>query len=94
MLYGYTPFRGKTRQKTFANVLQKDLKFPKSIQVKSCLQISLLLLPLQCHKADKYINNTLISRLDHKWSDKRFVFKSSINVGLSLTFGQPLPLSN
>ncbi|XP_052882749.1 phototropin-1 isoform X2 [Gossypium arboreum] len=33
MLYGYTPFRGKTRQKTFANVLQKDLKFPKSIQV-------------------------------------------------------------
>lgn len=34
MLYGYTPFRGKTRQKTFANVLHKDLKFPGSIQVK------------------------------------------------------------
>nr|AML78650.1 putative LOV domain-containing protein [Reseda odorata] len=33
MLYGYTPFRGKTRQKTFANVLQKDLKFPGSIPV-------------------------------------------------------------
>ncbi|PKU59653.1 phototropin-1A [Dendrobium catenatum] len=33
MLYGYTPFRGKTRQKTFANILQKDLKFPKSISV-------------------------------------------------------------
>ncbi|XP_022146191.1 phototropin-1 isoform X2 [Momordica charantia] len=31
MLYGYTPFRGKTRQKTFANILHKDLKFPKSI---------------------------------------------------------------
>nr|AML78835.1 putative LOV domain-containing protein [Cysticapnos vesicaria] len=31
MLYGYTPFRGKTRQKTFANVLHKDLKFPSSI---------------------------------------------------------------
>nr|AML77938.1 putative LOV domain-containing protein [Tropaeolum peregrinum] len=30
MLFGYTPFRGKTRQKTFANVLQKDLKFPRS----------------------------------------------------------------
>lgn len=30
MLYGYTPFRGKTRQKTFANILHKDLKFPKS----------------------------------------------------------------
>ncbi|XP_048234043.1 phototropin-1 isoform X2 [Ricinus communis] len=33
MLYGYTPFRGKTRQKTFANVLHKDLKFPRSRQV-------------------------------------------------------------
>ncbi|XP_028757026.1 phototropin-1 [Neltuma alba] len=30
MMYGYTPFRGKTRQKTFANILHKDLKFPKS----------------------------------------------------------------
>ncbi|KAK7324968.1 hypothetical protein VNO77_28962 [Canavalia gladiata] len=30
MLYGYTPFRGKTRQKTFANILHKDLKFSKS----------------------------------------------------------------
>lgn len=30
MLYGYTPFRGKTRQRTFANVLQKDVKFPGS----------------------------------------------------------------
>lgn len=34
MLYGYTPFRGKTRQKTFANILHKDLKFPKSISVQ------------------------------------------------------------
>lgn len=33
MLYGYTPFRGKTRQKTFANILHKDLKFPRSISV-------------------------------------------------------------
>ncbi|XP_074576465.1 phototropin-1A-like [Curcuma longa] len=31
MLYGYTPFRGKSRQKTFANVLHKDLRFPGSI---------------------------------------------------------------
>ncbi|KAI4382351.1 hypothetical protein MLD38_008325 [Melastoma candidum] len=30
MFYGYTPFRGKTRQKTFANVLHKDIKFPGS----------------------------------------------------------------
>ncbi|CAA0823155.1 Phototropin-1, partial [Striga hermonthica] len=33
MLYGYTPFRGKTRQKTFANVLHKDLKFPRNKEV-------------------------------------------------------------
>ncbi|XP_071721024.1 phototropin-1 [Rutidosis leptorrhynchoides] len=33
MFYGYTPFRGKTRQRTFANVLHKDLKFPSSITV-------------------------------------------------------------
>ncbi|XP_051142431.1 phototropin-1-like [Andrographis paniculata] len=33
MVYGYTPFRGKTRQKTFANILQKDLKFPRSKEV-------------------------------------------------------------
>nr|AML77822.1 putative LOV domain-containing protein [Boerhavia coccinea] len=33
MLYGFTPFRGKTRQKTFTNVLQKNLKFPSSKQV-------------------------------------------------------------
>nr|AHZ63872.1 phototropin [Pilularia globulifera] len=31
MLYGRTPFRGKNRQKTFANVLHKDLIFPSSI---------------------------------------------------------------
>lgn len=35
MLYGYTPFRGKTRQKTFANILHKDLKFPRSKSVSS-----------------------------------------------------------
>ncbi|KAJ8563670.1 hypothetical protein K7X08_032122 [Anisodus acutangulus] len=32
MLYGYTPFTGKTRQKTFTNKLHKDLKFPGIIQ--------------------------------------------------------------
>ncbi|MCO5554772.1 hypothetical protein L7F22_008306 [Adiantum nelumboides] len=31
MIYGRTPFRGKNRQKTFANVLHKDLTFPCSI---------------------------------------------------------------
>ncbi|KAK7262390.1 hypothetical protein RJT34_29962 [Clitoria ternatea] len=33
MFYGYTPFRGKTRQRTFTNILHRDLKFPKTKQV-------------------------------------------------------------
>ncbi|MED6196878.1 Phototropin-1 [Stylosanthes scabra] len=33
MLYGYTPFRGKNRQKTFTNILNKDLNFPTNKQV-------------------------------------------------------------
>nr|AML79106.1 putative LOV domain-containing protein [Lepidosperma gibsonii] len=33
MLYGRTPFRGKNRQKTFSNILNKDLTFPSSIAV-------------------------------------------------------------
>ncbi|KAL5562283.1 hypothetical protein UlMin_032030 [Ulmus minor] len=40
MLYGRTPFRGKNRQKTFANILRKDLTFPSSIQVSlACRQL-------------------------------------------------------
>nr|AML77789.1 putative LOV domain-containing protein [Solanum virginianum] len=33
MLYGRTPFRGKNRQRTFSNILNKDLTFPSSIPV-------------------------------------------------------------
>ncbi|CAM6027758.1 unnamed protein product [Sphagnum balticum] len=33
MLYGRTPFRGRSRQKTFTNILEKDLTFPASIPV-------------------------------------------------------------
>nr|AML78836.1 putative LOV domain-containing protein [Larrea tridentata] len=33
MLYGRTPFKGKNRRKTFANILHKDLTFPSSIPV-------------------------------------------------------------
>ncbi|KAM5562858.1 hypothetical protein ABKV19_017843 [Rosa sericea] len=33
MLYGRTPFRGKNRQRTFNNILHKDLTFPSSIPV-------------------------------------------------------------
>ncbi|CAH9145270.1 unnamed protein product [Cuscuta epithymum] len=33
MLFGRTPFRGKNRQKTFANILNKDPTFPSRIQL-------------------------------------------------------------
>ncbi|KAL2623783.1 hypothetical protein R1flu_008028 [Riccia fluitans] len=33
MLFGRTPFRGRNRQRTFANVLHKDLAFPSSSPV-------------------------------------------------------------
>nr|AML76360.1 putative LOV domain-containing protein [Leiosporoceros dussii] len=33
MLYGRTPFRGRNRQKTFVNILNKELTFPTSIPV-------------------------------------------------------------
>nr|AML76286.1 putative LOV domain-containing protein [Selaginella lepidophylla] len=36
MLIGWTPFRGKNRQKTFHNVLHKELKFPTNAQVSPC----------------------------------------------------------
>ncbi|KAJ0246015.1 Phototropin-2 [Hirschfeldia incana] len=45
MLYGRTPFRGKNRQKTFANILHKDLTFPSSIPVSLvCRQLMNMLL--------------------------------------------------
>ncbi|KAG6418108.1 hypothetical protein SASPL_120307 [Salvia splendens] len=44
MLYGRTPFRGKNRQKTFANVLHKDLTFPSSIQIPPPLDAPLELI--------------------------------------------------
>nr|AML76573.1 putative LOV domain-containing protein [Posidonia australis] len=33
MMYGHTPFRGKNRQRTFTNILEKGLTFPGSIPV-------------------------------------------------------------
>lgn len=34
MLYGKTPFRGRNRQRTFTNVLMKELTFPDTVQVQ------------------------------------------------------------
>ncbi|KAG9153728.1 hypothetical protein Leryth_005861 [Lithospermum erythrorhizon] len=46
MFYGYTPFRGKTRQKTFANILHKDLKFPRRKSDEISLQAKQLMFRL------------------------------------------------
>lgn len=34
MLYGFTPFRGNSRDETFRNVLEMDLKFPDTPHVR------------------------------------------------------------
>ncbi|XP_027347280.1 phototropin-2 isoform X2 [Abrus precatorius] len=44
MLYGRTPFRGKNRQKTFSNILHKDLTFPSSIPSPPPLDVPLQLI--------------------------------------------------
>nr|AML77471.1 putative LOV domain-containing protein [Lobelia siphilitica] len=75
MLYGYTPFRGKTRQRTFANVLHKDLKFPGSIAVSlSAKQLMYRLL----HRDPK---NRLGSR-EGAYEVKRHPFFRGINWAL------------
>ncbi|KAJ0010403.1 hypothetical protein Pint_33591 [Pistacia integerrima] len=51
MLYGRTPFRGKNRQKTFANILHKDLTFPSSIPTKICRLLSRLKL-FSCYSGE------------------------------------------
>ena len=58
MLYGYTPFRGKTRQKTFANILHKDLKFPSSIPVSS-LTYAAFFLSFISRPVNSYESNAL-----------------------------------
>jgi serine/threonine protein kinase len=39
MLYGRTPFRGRTRHKTFTNILDKDIAFPASIPVSTEIKL-------------------------------------------------------
>nr|AML79174.1 putative LOV domain-containing protein [Schizolaena sp. BC-2016] len=82
MLYGYTPFRGKTRQKTFANVLQKDLKFPKSTAVS--LQVKQLMYSL----LNKEPKNRLGSR-EGANEIKRHPFFKGINWALIRSMNPP-----
>lgn len=50
MLYGTTPFKGKNRNATFANILREDIPFPDHTgapQVSKYVATGLLLLPRQ-----------------------------------------------
>ncbi|GLU02441.1 hypothetical protein SLE2022_196910 [Rubroshorea leprosula] len=82
MLYGYTPFRGKTRQRTFANVLQKDLKFPKSTPV------SLHVKQLMCSLLNKDPKNRLGTR-EGANEVKRHPFFKDINWALVRSMNPP-----
>ncbi|KAJ0987145.1 hypothetical protein J5N97_005501 [Dioscorea zingiberensis] len=57
MLYGRTPFRGKNRQRTFGNILHKDLTFPSSIPVSLSAR-QLIHALLQRDPADRLGSNT------------------------------------
>ncbi|CAN6339290.1 unnamed protein product [Urochloa humidicola] len=75
MLYGYTPFRGKTRQRTFANILHKDMRFAASIQV------SLAARQLMYHLLHRDPANRLGSR-EGAWEIKQHPFFQGINWAL------------
>ncbi|CAN6373824.1 unnamed protein product [Urochloa humidicola] len=75
MLYGYTPFRGKTRQRTFANILHKDMRFPASIQV------SLAARQLMYRLLHRDPANRLGSR-EGAWEIKQHPFFQGINWAL------------
>ncbi|KAL6963560.1 Phototropin-2 [Sarracenia purpurea var. burkii] len=64
MLYGRTPFRGKNRQKTFDNILHKDLTFPSSIPVSLSAR-QLIHALLNRDPADRLGSNTGAHEIKH-----------------------------
>ncbi|EFJ27458.1 hypothetical protein SELMODRAFT_172224 [Selaginella moellendorffii] len=72
MLFGRTPFRGKNRQKTFENVLQKDLVFPSSKPVS--LQAKQLIRSLLQRDPSKRLGG-----LNGAYEIKRHPFFTGIN---------------
>jgi serine/threonine protein kinase len=50
MLYGKTPFRGRNRQRTFTNILLKDLTFPPQPQVRVACVPAVIALVRLCSK--------------------------------------------
>nr|AML78905.1 putative LOV domain-containing protein [Pulsatilla vulgaris] len=64
MLYGRTPFRGKNRKRTFANILHKDLTFPSSIPVSLAAR-QLIHELLQRDPADRLGSNGGANKIKH-----------------------------
>uniref|UniRef100_A0A126X3B5 non-specific serine/threonine protein kinase n=1 Tax=Aulacomnium heterostichum TaxID=171832 RepID=A0A126X3B5_9BRYO len=95
MLFGRTPFRGKNRQKTFANVLEKELSFPSNIpvspQVKMLIRDLLNRDPMQrlgSHRGANDIKNHPFFQ-DVKWPLIRSTIPPPLEVSLNLTSSLP-----
>nr|AHZ63921.1 phototropin [Cylindrocystis cushleckae] len=82
MLYGKTPFRGRNRQKTFTNVLMKELAFPNSPPVS--LEAKLLIKALLTRDPQQRLGSARgASEIkDHPWF---------AGVNWALTRSQPPP---
>ncbi|KAG0563371.1 hypothetical protein KC19_8G025400 [Ceratodon purpureus] len=97
MLFGRTPFRGKNRQKTFANVLEKEIYFPSSIPVS--LEAKILIRDLLnrdpmkrlgSYRGANDIKNHPFFR-DVKWPLIRNMKPPPLEVPLNLTSSLPEP---
>ncbi|KAG0601585.1 hypothetical protein M758_11G123900 [Ceratodon purpureus] len=95
MLFGRTPFRGKNRQKTFANVLEKELYFPSNTPVS--LEVKLLIRDLLNRDPTKRLGsqrgaNDVKSHpffRDIKWPLIRNMTPPPLEVPLSITSTLP-----
>nr|AML77910.1 putative LOV domain-containing protein [Lomandra longifolia] len=100
MLYGRTPFRGKNRQKTFSNILHKDLTFPSSIPVSLAAR-QLIHALLRRDPADRLGSNTGANEIkqhpffrDINWPLIRCMTPPELEVPIRLIGKEPEPTSN
>ncbi|XP_039145243.1 LOW QUALITY PROTEIN: phototropin-2-like [Dioscorea cayenensis subsp. rotundata] len=97
MLYGRTPFRGKNRQRTFGNILHKDLTFPSSIPV-SLTARQLIHSLLQRDPANRLGSNTGANEIkqhpffrDINWPLIRCMTPPELDTPLQLIGSEPDP---
>uniref|UniRef100_A0A1D1Y894 non-specific serine/threonine protein kinase n=1 Tax=Anthurium amnicola TaxID=1678845 RepID=A0A1D1Y894_9ARAE len=96
MLYGRTPFRGKNRQRTFANILHKDLTFPSSLPVSLAAR-QLIHALLQRDPADRLGSNIGANEIkqhpffrDINWALIRCMTPPQLDVPLQLIDNGPV----